>query len=178
VTAGLRRDEAWLKRHLAGVRGIVDARKYLTEGPADANIPRGIAAGSDYREAQAAENLRMSRRLDRILTAGSSKYPVFEGLLRSVGLAPFRTEYQFHDLRLWRLDYAWPDKLVAVEVEGGAFVRGGGGHNRGRGFLEDMEKYNAACMLGWRVFRYPPEMLAAAVADIERAIFGFSRGQR
>ena len=30
-------------------------------------------------------------------------------------------EYQFHDKRKWRFDYAILDKKIAIEVEGGVF---------------------------------------------------------
>jgi len=63
-------------------------------------------------------------------------------------------EYMFHPERRWRFDYAWPENKVAMEVEGGAWVRGR--HTRGAGFVKDMEKYNAAASLGWRVFRFTP----------------------
>lgn len=52
----------------------------------------------------------------------------------------------------WRFDFAWPSYRVAVEIEGGIFVRGG--HNRGVIYDENCTKYNAATLLGWRVLRY------------------------
>lgn len=55
------------------------------------------------------------------------------------------------------MDYAWPDALVALEVEGGVWT--GGRHTRGAGFLADMEKYNEAARLGWRVLRCTPSTL-------------------
>jgi hypothetical protein len=66
-------------------------------------------------------------------------------------------EHRFHPARKWRFDYAWPDKLVALEVEGGAFT--GGRHTRGAGFVADMEKYNRAAVLGWKVLRVTPSAL-------------------
>lgn len=68
-------------------------------------------------------------------------------------------EYRFHPTRRWRFDFAWPDAKVAVECEGGIWSRGR--HVRGRGFESDCEKYNAATLLGWRVFRCTPGMLEA-----------------
>jgi very-short-patch-repair endonuclease len=64
------------------------------------------------------------------------------------------TEYKFHPTRKWRFDFAWPDKLIALEVEGGVWSNGR--HTRGSGFVKDMEKYNEAGKLGWRVFRFTP----------------------
>lgn len=62
-------------------------------------------------------------------------------------------EHGFHPTRLWRFDFAWPERKVAVEVEGGIWTRGR--HTRGAGFIGDCEKYNEAARLGWRVFRMP-----------------------
>jgi hypothetical protein len=84
----------------------------------------------------------------------------FERLLRSVGLpAPVR-EHRFHLVRRWRFDYAWPEQMVALEVEGGVWT--GGRHTRGAGFLGDLEKYNAATVAGWRVVRVVPGKLCAS----------------
>jgi len=64
-------------------------------------------------------------------------------------------ELRFHPSRRWRFDYAWPDYRVALELEGGAWVRGR--HTRGKGFLNDCEKYNSAVMLGWKLVRIPTD---------------------
>jgi very-short-patch-repair endonuclease len=64
------------------------------------------------------------------------------------------SEYKFHPTRKWRFDFAWPYKFVALEVEGGVWSQGR--HTRGSGFVKDMEKYNAASSLGWRIFRFTP----------------------
>ena len=86
-------------------------------------------------------------------------------LCRVAGLPAPSCEHRFHPVRKWRFDYAWPDRLVAVEIEGGAFSNGA--HTRGAHFRSDCEKYNAAAMLGWRVFRYLPEQLKRAVGDLQ-----------
>jgi very-short-patch-repair endonuclease len=62
-------------------------------------------------------------------------------------------EYRFDDTgRLWRFDFAWPAYLFAVEVEG---ITGGDGgrHQRVVGFQKDVEKYEAAMLQGWTVYR-------------------------
>lgn len=66
-------------------------------------------------------------------------------------------EYKFHDVRKWRFDLAWPDQKVAVEIEGGVYVRGR--HNRPSGFMADMEKYNAATLFGWKLLRFTPRQV-------------------
>ena len=72
--------------------------------------------------------------------------------LRSLRLPAPEREYRFDDVRRWRFDFAWPDVLLAVEIEGGTWARGR--HTRGSGFAADCEKYNAAALAGWRVLRY------------------------
>lgn len=73
--------------------------------------------------------------------------------------------------RGWAFDFAWPARLVALEVEGGIWIAGG--HNRGGGYAKDMAKYNSATLLGWRIIRVQPkevcmsetvEMIRAALA--------------
>lgn len=66
-------------------------------------------------------------------------------------------EFRFHPVRRWRFDYAIPDHKIAIEVEGGVWTCGR--HTRPKGFLGDMEKYNTATLLGWRVFRTTPKEL-------------------
>lgn len=61
-------------------------------------------------------------------------------------------EYRFFESRRWRIDFAWPDLKVAVEIEGGTHT--GGRHVRGDGFEKDCEKYNCLSEMGWRLFRY------------------------
>lgn len=74
--------------------------------------------------------------------------------------------------RRWRFDWAWVDQGVAVEVEGGAFIAGR--HTRGAGFLKDMEKYNTAAILGWRILRVTPKQIenGEALNLVDRIIRG------
>ena len=87
-----------------------------------------------------------------------SKFPAFKRLspgeeafalhCRAEKLEPVR-EYVFHPRRKWRFDFAFPDKMLAVEVEGGM----NGRHQRVGGFTGDCCKYAHAAILGWRVIR-------------------------
>jgi hypothetical protein len=60
-------------------------------------------------------------------------------------------EHVFHPTRKWRLDIAWPHKRLYVEIEGGVWTAGR--HGRGAGIVADMEKQNAAVVLGWKPLR-------------------------
>jgi very-short-patch-repair endonuclease len=73
------------------------------------------------------------------------------------GLKLPTSEYKFHPTRKWRFDYCWPENKLAVEIEGGIFTKGR--HTRGVGFSNDMEKYNSAVLLGWRILRYAPQKI-------------------
>ena len=59
--------------------------------------------------------------------------------------------------RRWRIDRAWPDLKIAVELEGGVYS--GGRHTRGAGYEKDLEKYNAMTVAGWRILRYSANQL-------------------
>lgn len=74
----------------------------------------------------------------------------------AIGMGEAKTEYRFHPHRKWRFDIAWPDRRVAVEIDGG--VWSGGRHTTGRGFEGDLEKINSAQALGWIVLRVTPQM--------------------
>ena len=81
-------------------------------------------------------------------------------------------EYRFHPTRKWRFDYAIPEHKIALEVEGGVWTRGR--HTSPKGFLNDIEKYNAATLMGWRVFRTTPDDLykSATINLVKCAISG------
>ncbi len=71
------------------------------------------------------------------------------------GLPKPIAEYRFCDGRKWAFDWAWPDRMVALECEGGIWT--GGRHTRGKGFKADIRKYNLAATMGWRLVRCTPE---------------------
>ncbi len=89
---------------------------------------------------------------------GKRAFDAFVSLCESSGLPVPVKEFKFHPGRRWKFDYAWEAEKVALEVEGGAFTSGR--HTRGQGFIDDMEKYNAAVCLGWKLLRFTPEQLA------------------
>ena len=85
-------------------------------------------------------------------------------------------EYRFHPVRRWRFDYAIPSHKIALEVEGGVWT--GGRHTSPKGFLGDIEKYNTATLMGWRVFRTTPDELvrSATLNLLRQAISGVLQG--
>lgn len=85
---------------------------------------------------------------------------LFLKLLEDRGLPFPQLEYKFHKDRKWRADYAWPQHGVILEVEGAIWAMGR--HTRGSGFIKDMEKYNAAALLGFKLLRVTPQALCTA----------------
>ena len=72
--------------------------------------------------------------------------------LRWARLAAPEREWRFHPVRLWRFDLAWPEAMLAVEVQGGGWVAGK--HGRGGGMNDDYDKLNTAIEMGWIVLQY------------------------
>lgn len=81
-------------------------------------------------------------------------------------------EYKFHPTRKWRFDWCWPTQKIALEIEGGVYTRGR--HTRGKGYENDVRKYNAATLLGWKVIRATTGM-APEIRDLLVAAFGVTR---
>lgn len=82
----------------------------------------------------------------------------------------FEQEFEFHPKRKWRADFHIVGKKILVEVEGG--IWSGGRHTRGKGYIGDMEKYNAAVMMGYQVIRFSTEQVKSglAVQQIEKMV--------
>lgn len=80
-----------------------------------------------------------------------------ELICRADGLPMPEPELRFEPTRRWRFDWSWPAQKVALEIEGGVWTTGR--HTRPKGFLNDIEKYNHATRLGWRVFRCTPNSI-------------------
>jgi len=80
----------------------------------------------------------------------------------AAGLPVPATEVRFAAPRRWRFDYAWPAQWVALEQEGGLWIRGR--HTRGPGFERDAVKYAEATLRGWRVFRASPRQMGDGTA--------------
>lgn len=65
-------------------------------------------------------------------------------------------EFRFHPLRRWLMDFAIPVKKIHIEIEGGIWMGGRGAHSRPMNIQRDIEKQNAAVLLGWRPLRFSP----------------------
>ena len=77
---------------------------------------------------------------------------LFEWQLRVTGCPEHVREYRFDAVRRWRFDFAWPERLFAVEIDGGEYVQGR--HMRSAGARADNVKMNTAAAQGWTVHRW------------------------
>ena len=70
-------------------------------------------------------------------------------------------------MRDWRFDMAWPAINLALEYEGA--TPAGGRHQRFKGFLGGIRKYDAAQSLGWTIYRTTFELVRSgrALATLE-----------
>jgi very-short-patch-repair endonuclease len=75
-------------------------------------------------------------------------------IIRGLGIPQPVKEFKFCPTRRWRIDFAWPDHLLALEIEGGIYTQGR--HTRGSGFQKDIEKYNELTLCGWKLLRSTP----------------------
>lgn len=73
--------------------------------------------------------------------------------LRAAGWV-FQTEHAFAECigRGWKWDIAFPERMVAIEVDGGIWCEGAHGHPTT--IMRNMEKRNWAARLGWRVLSF------------------------
>lgn len=111
--------------------------------------------------------------MDRQPAPRNAHEELFALHVRASKLPAPQREHRFHPERAWRLDFAWPDLMLAVEIEGGVHgrpcktcgdVKAGGRHTRGDGFAEDCRKYAEAMLLGWKVLRVTTEMVSRGEA--------------
>lgn len=83
----------------------------------------------------------------------------FEFLWKAICGPPLKREHRFDEKRKWRFDFAHTDTQTAIEIEGGVWSKSR--HTSGKGYTDDCEKYNAATLQGWRIFRLTPDMITA-----------------
>ena len=95
----------------------------------------------------------------------------FLQLCKVHGLKEPEREFKFHPKRRWRFDFAFPLEKIAIEVQGGIFMKKSG-HNSGIGILQDYEKYNNAVISGWRVLQInSPDLNKVETMEMIKKLF-------
>lgn len=97
-----------------------------------------------------------------------ANYLAFKIFIEKETNLKFIEEYQFCDGRKWRFDLANIENKIAIEIEGGVYANGR--HTRASGFIKDMEKYNNATALGWRLIRVTPDSLTNAIKFVKKML--------
>jgi len=69
--------------------------------------------------------------------------------IKAAGLPVPVREYAAIPDRRFRFDFAWPDRALLLECQGGVFIRGG--HSTGVGITKDAEKASLAAVHGYRL---------------------------
>lgn len=82
--------------------------------------------------------------------------------LDALGLTGYVREYQAIKGRKFRFDFAWLERKLLVEVNGGTYTQGA--HSTGRGIARDYEKANLAVLQGWRVLLFDGKSVKSGVA--------------
>ena len=85
-------------------------------------------------------------------------------------------DVEFCPDRRWRADFMWQEYGVIVECEGGVYT--GQAHGSVSGILRDIEKYNAANSLGYRVFRYGPKQREDPQRFAKKVLVALARQRR
>lgn len=71
-------------------------------------------------------------------------------------------EHRFHPVRKHRIDVAFLDIKLAVEIDGGGFIAGK--HGRGLGMEKDAEKSALLAIEGWQLLRCTPRQVRQGIA--------------
>jgi very-short-patch-repair endonuclease len=87
-------------------------------------------------------------------------------LLRGAALpaATFQHEVWHHGRFIARLDAAYPDRFVGIEVDGYAF------HTEQAAFERDRTRQNALIALGWRILRFTHRDVVRSPHQVIRSI--------
>lgn len=143
---------------------IDDLLKRLADNPDLANLNKNVNPDSELEEIGRQVVIKGQR------DEGADATTILLQQIAMLKLPEPQMEYRFCPERKWRADLAWPELKVIVEIEGGVWTNGR--HIRGKGFIGDIEKYNRAAILGYRLLRFTPEMVKdqTAVSEIMEAL--------
>jgi len=92
--------------------------------------------------------------------------------LDALGLTGFVREYQAIKGRKFRFDFAWIERKLLVEINGGTYTVGA--HSTGKGIARDYEKNNLAQLQGWRCLAFDGKAVRSgeAVEVVRKALEG------
>jgi len=130
-----------------GIEGAVDCGTVTLSGFMASRGPRGPDPDKVREAIKRANAAELKRRLEMELQGTTELVTQ----LKLVGIPEPRSllhpdgQLKFHPDRRWRLDLAWEDVKLGVEIQGF------GTHSSAKGLLQDTEKACEAAVLGWTV---------------------------
>lgn len=94
---------------------------------------------------------------------------------RALRLPEFRQQFQYAKEaigRKWQADFYFPSYHLLVEINGGIWMGGQGAHSRPANIQRDMEKLNAAALLGLWTLEFTTKEVTngAAVAFTQKVL--------
>lgn len=131
--------------------GVTKKELYAMMSPETAALSAAALAELDAPTVAPAELAAARAMGEAVLPAVNPLAMRFEALWQRWEGPELTREYKFSSARKWRADYCHEPTKTLIELEGGIYS--GGRHSRAAGFLADVEKYNAAAMLGYTVLR-------------------------
>ena len=90
--------------------------------------------------------------------------------IKALGLPEPIREYQAIKGRKFRFDFAWIERKLLVEINGGTYTVGA--HSTGKGIARDYEKSNLAQLQGWRCLAFDGKAVRSgeAVEVVRKAL--------
>lgn len=87
----------------------------------------------------------------------------FEATWALLGGPVLEKEVRFCPDRDWRADYVIETTTGKwlIELEGGIYLKSGGGHRSKGGYIDDVFKYNTASIMGFKLIRIATGMINA-----------------
>lgn len=80
-------------------------------------------------------------------------------------LRGYTRNFVFDVKRMWEFDFAWPERRLAVELQGGQWTLGR--HTRGGNeYRDELEKHRAAAIQGWLVLCYTTDDITGKTKGI------------
>lgn len=72
-------------------------------------------------------------------------------------------QFRLDEKRRWRIDLAWPDRKIAVEVDGMA-------HRIRERFMRDIERQNELAFRGWKLYRVYTRWITSESRESDKGI--------
>lgn len=125
-------------------------------------LKRGNGIGT-YCSAECMTGSRRAKRIDGVVTSYLEEM-FLNQLIENNFTDGMHRELRFRSDRKWRFDFAWVEKKIAVEIQGGIWIGKSGSHTSKKGINNDCEKRNEAVIDGWKVLHFTADQVYSGYA--------------